>query len=44
MGGIAMAMILDFLQWPAMLVTVIAVWLVGYRRCSDLAQSLQAVT
>ncbi len=26
-----MAMVLDFLQWPAMLVTVVAVWLVGYQ-------------
>ncbi len=24
-------MALDFLQWPAMLVTVVAVWLVGYQ-------------
>ncbi len=31
MNGSTIAMVMDFLQWPAMLVTVVAVWLVGYQ-------------
>jgi hypothetical protein len=30
-----LANFLDFLQWPAMLVTVVAVWLVGFQRKTE---------
>lgn len=30
-----MATALDLLQWPAMLVTLVAVWLVGYQRKTE---------